>query len=121
MEKILLEKAKGSFVEACGLMRDFDNRRLQLSVQEAVLLFQIVRNWIARLNQMLDNETCSEMKRDYRDFSHFLNIYSYHFYEYFAENRESFEHYLYYQNEEELSADEKNAIDLFVLEVAKVA
>ena len=59
MEKILLEKAEGSFVDTYSLLLDWDCKKISLSEKSIVLLYQIVYDWLEKLPVLYDEEDSS--------------------------------------------------------------
>ena len=119
MEKILLEKAEGSFVDTYSLLLDWDCKKISLSEKSIVLLYQIVWNWLERLPVLYDDEVCPEMKADYRDFQALIIAYSDNFAFYFSEHRDKMMSYIQTWQDKGMSSKDKAALDLFIKEVVE--
>lgn len=119
MEKILLEKAEGSFVDTYSLLLDWDCKKISLSEKSIVLLYQIVYDWLEKLPVLYDEEVCPEMKADYRDFQALIIAYSDNFAFYFAEYRDKMMSYIQAWQDKSMSSKDKAALDLFIKEVVE--
>lgn len=121
MEKILLEKAESSFVEAYSLLVDWDRKRISLSEKGVILFFQIVYEWLNKLPIMYENESYPDIKQDYHDYEVLLEAYMENFVFYFAENREKLTAYIQKKKISGMSPKDEVAVDLFVKEVVRGA
>ena len=119
MEKILLEKAEGSFVEAYSLLCDWDCKKISLSEKSIILLFQIVSNWLNKLPLLCDEELCPEMKADYRDFQALIIACFDNFAFYFSEHRDKMMACIQAWQVKGMSSKDKAALDLFIREVVE--